>query len=279
MSMIGVRAIALACLTLSLSGEAQTFTPFTCAACPTMTELDWRWDSTDMPEDPNCEPTATCPHYINVIDHTRYITANTKVKRIEFRTNRIDTETRYDWLDYRERGATSGTRLTGSPATGWQGVTLSQNASTTPLALRFYTDSTITRPGFLIDRARVCCGKTTGILEQELGNMNRTTGLLLGANDVVYYSYPVNTTSQQTLNVALWAEPGRDFDLYARCNAYPTPTTFRSSYCCARTGSDFVFPLGVPSTHPPLRGSSAQIRGQFPRSSPSSRNTPRIFRR
>lgn len=207
-----------------IDNGAGCFVPTSCSACPTMTEVDWSYNSSNtIPADPNCAG-ATCPHYINFVDHTREVRANYNVKKFEFRVDSFDTEQYYDYLTYRETWTGNGAVLQGSPPTGWYGVTVSQNLQNTPVELEFQSDMNVTRPGFAIGKGRVCCGPVAAMEPAELSLLRATTGVLLATNDVVMFKTPVRPPGQK-LNLALSGNVG-DFDLYVRCNAFPTPMNF-----------------------------------------------------
>jgi hypothetical protein len=220
---------ALAALLLGIAAPPMamgtpSFNPIVCSQCPTMTEVDWTFHSDEMPFDPNCA-VGTCPHYTNNIYYWRSVIANRNVKQFEFRVDYFETEFGYDWLDYWEYQG-SATRLWGSVAPGWKNITSSSVLQHKPVEFRFRTDSSVSRPGFRIGRARVCCQNTGGYIETDapMRQSFRQTGVLLGTNDVVWMHVPVGP-SGQTRNLVLWGT-GQDFDIYVRCNALPSATAF-----------------------------------------------------
>jgi hypothetical protein len=189
-----------------------------------MTPVDWSFNSSgEVPDDPNCSG-ATCPHYINFVDQTREVRANPNVKAFEFRVDSFDTETGYDFLKWRQKGG-ADQHLTGTPATGWYGTVVNENLQSTPMELQFITDFSVTRPGFRIGQARVCCAASTNREPANIPLLRRNTGVLLGNGDVVLFKAPALPAGQK-LNVILWGGTGADFDLYVRCNAWPTQSTF-----------------------------------------------------
>ena len=79
-----------------------------------------------------------------------------------------------------------------------------------------------------IDGLRLCArdSKQGSSITSYLRPNRRETGVLLGANDTVYFQIiPVQGTHQ---TIALWGDYpndiGMDFDLYVRCGLPPTPT-------------------------------------------------------
>lgn len=86
---------------------------------------------------------------------------------------------------------------------------------------------------FTIDTARVTClQEAPGPWEMEAWVEKKNVGILTGSGDVLYYSYPAPPNNDLLgqpyhLHVALNYEgPAVDFDLYARCGAFPTASTF-----------------------------------------------------
>lgn len=212
--------------------QAQVFSPVQCSACPTMTQVSWTYrvgggtGVFELPSDPNCSATAgnPCPHYINNLSNGLYVSANHSVKQIDFRVDAFDTEACCDPLSI-SRAGLAGTTLLGTPATGWypganDGTSLEQK----PTFVNFVSDFSITRPGFSIGAARVCCGaadNTPAILSQT----TRFSGVLLGTGDTVYY-HMFNLGANQHQSLALKGPAGMDFDVYVRCGALPTATQF-----------------------------------------------------
>ncbi len=227
--MILIRTVLAALLFWTVYGirEARAaFSPVACSVCPTMTEVDWSFNSlSEFPDDPNCSA-STCPHYINNIHAWRDVYANRYVTQFQFRVDSFATEPGYDYLDFKEVGG-AATRLSGTPVLGWYGVTSSSVVAHKPIDLLFHSDILTNRPGFRIGRARVCCQVTAGasVPTRALIPLGRTAGVLLGSEDVVY-AYVPSVEQPTKQNIVLWAEPGRDFDLYARCGALPTQAVY-----------------------------------------------------
>ena len=202
-----------------------TFTPRMCSQCPSMTEVAWTFNSDELPTDPNCAG-GTCPHYINHLHYWRSVIANGNVKRFQFRVDSFNTEASNDWLDYSAYLA-SPIRLTGQPTTGWKDFTSATSLQHRPMEFLFHTDSSVSRPGFRIGRARVCCNSDAWppVPDFPLRQTMRHTGVLLATHDVVYMHMPTGP-SNRFQNLAMWGPAGADFDMYVRCNAVPTATTY-----------------------------------------------------
>lgn len=202
------------------------FTPQACTVCPTFTEVDWSYNSSELPQDPNCAA-GTCPHYINNLYHWRTLLANKWVKQFQFRVDTFDLESGYDYFEYGETGALSA--LTGSLSPGWRGVVSSDSVQKLPINLLLRTDISVTRPGFRLGKARVCCSLSAPIVNpvpnRNLLPLDRTTGVLLGPKDTVYATIPVGPSTRKQ-SISLWGPPGTDFDVYLRCNAAPTPSAW-----------------------------------------------------
>lgn len=87
-------------------------------------------------------------------------------------------------------------------------------------------DDGTTDRGFEVDFARVTCSSTGSDGSHALAAQQRYTGVLLGTNDVAYFTIPAQTAQHITL--AFWGDTGtsKDFDVYARCNQRPTDTAY-----------------------------------------------------
>lgn len=91
----------------------------------------------------------------------------------------------------------------------------------------FYTDGFKQRRGFRVSALRPSCDQTGagGPKSPILGTpyTARVSGILLGTGDVVY-TWLAARPSTETVRLALWGKGNgyHDFDIYARCNAWPT---------------------------------------------------------
>jgi hypothetical protein len=210
--------------------QGAAFIPIVCATCPTRTAVVWSWlnhgSTTELPNDPNCvaTPDNPCPHYINNIQHRRYVYGNPYTRDFGFNVAHFDTESGFDYLDYGPAGQTL-TRLTGAPTTGWRDFTLNTlNGGT----FYFRTDGSITRQGFALTEARVCCNTTENPNVPSIAVGTLATGALMGTNDTVYFKFtPPPTSSTDHSTVVLYSTGGtNDFDLYVRCGSKPTASTY-----------------------------------------------------
>ncbi|MCL2326687.1 MAG: hypothetical protein FWC40_09370 [Proteobacteria bacterium] len=216
-----------------------SFTPFMCPQCPTWTEIpDWRFQVgtsmfPDLPLDPNCTA-STCPHYINHLQHGRYIAGNSYIKQVGFWFESFNTEMYYDYF-YCKRNGIIWDALTGTPTMPrWLDIPLVGTLQTDSVEFRFQSDHSITRRGFLSTKARVCCG-SGGWVPIVMWPFVRYSGFLLGKNDVV--DFIVGTAGGQLEQFVLWsnASSGNDFDVYIKCGSRPTPTSY--DFRGARAGS------------------------------------------
>jgi hypothetical protein len=188
-----------------------------------------------------CTPNAwgNCPHYPSKAEWRRSVLANQYVSQIWYHFSMFSTEANNDFffLDkwnlsssnypniVSESGAIGGHWLT-------SGTRTSSSLLTEPDRLGFISQansisSGVTGPGFTIDTVDVQCSGFNSWPPATLTPAERTSGVLLGDGDVVYAKiYALNTHA----NLALWGDSGNtasaDFDLFARCNALPTDTTF-----------------------------------------------------
>lgn len=224
---ISCAVLAVVYISSLREARAQSFSTVACAGCPTYTEVHWTFYSSELPKDPNCSA-GTCPHYINNVNQWRSVLANKWVKQFQFRVDSFETELVYDYVDYGELFGTLS-RLTGTPSLGWYGVTSSSSVQQKPIDILFHADQSVSRPGFKLGRARVCCNISAPILpvipQRFVVPLERTTGVLLGDGDTVYTAISIEPgVGKQSL--ALWGSSLTDFDIYVRCNAVPTPTAW-----------------------------------------------------
>lgn len=165
-----------------------------------------------------------CPHYANWIDSKWWVLANQYVNRFDFYISSFRTEQGYDFLKYGTLGG-QVTNLSGSVSAGWKETTVASSLQASPIELRFVSDLSVTAAGFVLDGARVSChqtGSANGVTEIPVGR--RVMGLLLGDNDTVYFKFAAQSSLEHS--IALWGPDGTDFNLYLRCNALPTPSTY-----------------------------------------------------
>jgi len=191
-----------------------------------MTEVDFSYSSSA--ELPRAFPIPTSPNYINNLSYWNNVYANKFVSRIEFRFASFTTESWVDLLHIRELGVGAWWSMSGNVASGtWLGFASSTSLQHRPAELHFVTDFSGGMTGFNIDKARVCCKLPAGPATpfNNLSPGQRHGGLLLGTNDHVDLTVP-STPSGTNRNLMMWHSSGRNFNVYVRCNAMPTPTTF-----------------------------------------------------
>lgn len=215
----------VATMWVSGSALAATFTPYQCSACDTWTSVSpWVYNASsgysvwDQPQDPNCSD-GDCPHYINWLYDKQYFVANQYVEKVQFNISQINLESGFDSFSYGVPGDISS--LTGSPSATWYGKTTNGEK----MSMLLYTDQSVTKPGIYIDQVRVCCRGTSGST-QTLEPTVRYHGALLAASDTVYLQNTSLAGLSDHIGIALDASGSKDFDLYVRCNALPTPSTY-----------------------------------------------------
>ncbi len=118
----------------------------------------------------------------------------------------------------------------------WTTSWASEGGSSSPWSghINFSTNSQDPPGGFSIDAIDVTCkAESQAVASTEAWVEKKNIGFLTQTGDTVYYSYPAPATNLSTnqpyhLHVALNNDsPGtRDFDLYARCGAYPTASEY-----------------------------------------------------
>jgi hypothetical protein len=219
------------------AGLAVTFTQTAPATCPATTEVTFDYNLSNLgtgewmvPGDPNASG-----HYISNVDYTIGVYANSRVNQIGVRVDSFRTESGFDFLDFKTNETTI--HLTGAPATGWRDIHAfvpSNPIGNVSPKMRFVSDFNVTDTGIAIGKARVCTDNPAVSPPQvafPIAPVTRYNGVLLGTNDVVFFTASVGSTkagdacSSAHDTFALWGDStvGNDFDLYVRCNALPTP--------------------------------------------------------
>lgn len=160
--------------------------------------------------------------------HGRRVLANSWVKEFGFRVSYFDVEDPYDYVQYGQHDASLQNSIGGNwwIAPNWHDFVVSTNLQAKPGTLQFYSDGWVSRQGVDFERARVCCNTTAGSGYHTLAPFHEYIGVLLGTGDVVYALVPGSSTLNITLTMRGQNFPGKDFDLYARCNAPPTEGLF-----------------------------------------------------
>jgi hypothetical protein len=108
------------------------------------------------------------------------------------------------------------------------------------------TDATIGSKNVIIDGATTICGPPSEVGYASLKLGRRTMGLLTGTDDTVYMRVPLPPNNHQQTTLAMWTETsGKDFDLYVRCNALPTPTAFTDRGFSSTSHEFVTIPAGT----------------------------------
>lgn len=209
---------AVLVLALGSFARAQTFAPINCSG----NTLPFVFSSDELEDG----KTGSL-NYANNIKYKRWFLANGHVRTADFRFASFHTETFYDYFYISQNGmswwAHTGDKSSLVPFSSY--VVSTPGLQGAPVQFEFNSDSSIEKPGFLIDQVTVSCNSTFDSTVATAANHDRYDGVLLGTNDTIFIRIPASTTGVSQ-RVHLWGRPGRDFDLYARCNANPTSTTF-----------------------------------------------------
>lgn len=219
-----------------------TFAPVQCAACPTMTEVNWSYNVGgrssvwEQPQDPNCVPTPTspCPHYINNIRLSgREIVGNQYISQFGFRVDFFKTDSssdRLSWVLWQNGSETWSPSwvLSGSPPTGWVDTAVNGSLQASPIVLKFDTDASGTDEGFALGRAHVCCSTTPSTASaSEYRRATPFHGVLLGTNDVVFLAaHSWGQVYHSTVVLEGDQALGNRYYLFVKCNAQPAPTVY-----------------------------------------------------
>jgi hypothetical protein len=197
-------------------------------------QLDWK--------NPNACVSGTwgnCPHYPNGnrTDWRREFVANQYVSQLDFHFTAVSVESGYDYVyggrwdssvpDFQDTHSSTGAPLV--PFTWSVSAAGSNSFMSHPGRVRLYADQSITGTGFSVDYIDAAsCSANNTTLTRNLGIGERTTGLLLGTDDVVYMKFVMPPDGHGS--VALWGDPNNasntDIDLYMRCGALPTQSTY-----------------------------------------------------
>lgn len=182
----------------------------------------------------------------NQIDTYIDFRANPKVTGVRFRVAMLDLEPGEDvFRIFDNANAIHNTVLSGA-ATNFDLMVSFDALQSQGGYFQLQTDATIGSKNLIIDGATTTCGTVGPAGYAPLKLARRTMGLLTGTNDTVYMTVPLppNNTEQTTL--ALWTETsGKDFDIYARCNALPTPTAYTVRGFASGSHEFVVIPPGT----------------------------------
>lgn len=235
------------------AAQAQSFTEVRPATCPSQTEVNWTYNISDadgwlVPQEPS--PPTGGNVYINNALYAMHISGNEYITSfgVHVYPNPYYFEIVPDGDVLEFFGSSSplyqfsGGANYGNPISGWHDFGVSHVAPGVNVTLPsdnfeavFISNLSGSDTGVYLDRARVCTdqpGKIRTNPEHPMVPTARNSGVLLGPNDVAYFTVPVgsakpgDTCSSAHDTFALWGDPtpGNDFDLYVRCGAEPTPT-------------------------------------------------------
>jgi hypothetical protein len=94
---------------------------------------------------------------------------------------------------------------------------------------KFTTDPYYPGGDYSLDSVTITACKASGSVTAAPLDFTRvSTGLLQGTHDTVYHVIPVGSDTSLKTNIALWSDAlgSYDFDLYVRCNAFPTADSY-----------------------------------------------------
>lgn len=216
--------------------RAQVFSPIKPTTCPTEVSVSFKYNvggaSSPIWDLPNALPQGVPTQYQNNLDHARNYITNAWTTRARLFVSEFNTEPGVDSLQFsspQSSGSLSGAVPPSSYVTLQSSLSLQTNVATT----RFVTNAASGQTGFKMNGARLCTTRSTidtsavPIVRPD----DRTQGALLGTNDVVYTAVNPNVLglpSNTHLTVSLWNEAAGsvNFNVYTRCGALPTPTTY-----------------------------------------------------
>ncbi len=214
---------------LGVTGAA-TFAPIGCGS--SWVSMPFRFssrDARDWPQLPANACTSTGCYGSNAELRVN-ILANRYVSKMELRFPRLSVDPT-DLLRVEVGSQAAGWTLADQRTGELSGTVLgasqspSQSMTARPLRVTLSAGPSGSAAGFEVDRVNLQCqgdNPNPALLEMH----ERYSGVLLGTGDVVLARFPVRDAHQV---VTMWAtdpSAGTDFDLYARCNAFPTPTEY-----------------------------------------------------
>jgi hypothetical protein len=194
------------------------------------------------------------PGLNNRMDWKFLINANQAAASASLFFSSVNMEQGFDFLNL--TFGTKTTSVTGSHAP-WT-MTLSQSTAiggmqSNPSILEVSTDRSVNSTGFVLQSFQVFsdCASLNGQAKPAASMFpdgQPMIGLLQGASDTIYYStaadpqIPNRTLSGVSLE--MWRDndsaDGIDFDLYAQCNSFPTPSNYYARSFNARV-DEFLF--------------------------------------
>lgn len=216
----------LSVLAVSELPARASFVPFTPTACPTMTEVNYAWSALDTAQGFEAHYVSPTSLYHNNQTTERFFLTNPRVRDAGFYVTTRDFYS--GGADYLVMSQAGGTQTTIDGISGtdyWANV--ASTSLRVPIKMNFATNSSIGGTGFTITKFRFCGGGTPANTVTPIVTERRYQGVLLATDDVVLMSVLGPAVGKQ-VNIALWPGPSgaSNADLYVRCAAIPTFTTY-----------------------------------------------------
>lgn len=213
---------------------AISFTPYPCNTA-SFTEYAWPFSSSGIDDgfeiNEPLKQQSGSTNYANNVNSRRYLYANRYVRYLDFYYTEFRTFAS-DRLYLNQSTALSHYYSADTSTDFWSDLTphLTDVLQYKPLHMRFITDSANTKAGYVFSKIRVKCQSSPGgalPLNFSAPTGDRNSGILLAQDDVVNFVLSPPPSSH-SLNIALWGPvaTNRDVDLYVRCGATPTPTSY-----------------------------------------------------
>jgi hypothetical protein len=202
--------------------------------CNAVTSFAWNYNVGagtgvfDLPSDKICQ--SGCPTYANRLSHSRYFIGNGWTNRLDVRVAAQDLEANYDFLKWADdtSGSPTISQSTGTVVAPFT-ITLSEPTSHLWSGwIRFSSDFSVGRSGFRMDQVSACTTLPAFDASVPLVSFwRRNQSVLLGTEDVVIIQVSNGGTGSVHQTLAAWRDTGTtDVDIYVRCGAHPTATTF-----------------------------------------------------
>jgi hypothetical protein len=187
-------------------------------------------------------------HLQNNIDNIVDIRGNPRITSLDFVFWAFDTEYLYDFVRITDNH--NGAHIiqpTGS-ISGYVGNVAFDNLQQYGGRFLFHTDWSVMSSRVNLTAVTTHCQSSGSNGVTSLVPGRRALGILNGTTDTVYMSYTAPYNSSEQVTIALWSDiSGTDFDLYLRCDALPTGTSFTLS---STSGSSQEFIRLPPGTCP-----------------------------
>lgn len=233
-------SVVIAATGPSLAAAQTVFAPVLCDESPGYQEVEYAAasysDVMGSPSQAKSGRPVRSPSdrvYADYVTQHETISANRYAKKLGLRFVQFSTEAEYDYLEY-GRFSPALFRLSGHLASStpfwlddFYGI---PSLQARPALFTFVSDNTSHSVGYRVDRARVTCDSNADSTTTPIVPFRRHRGLLLGPNDVVYFRVAASAATADS--VVLWGTPAqgsRNYNLWARCNALPTPTAYTAA--------------------------------------------------